>query len=314
MRGTSAQGLALLDKPAGITSFQALGAVKRVAGTGRVGHTGTLDRFARGLMVALIGRFTRLAPLLSGLDKCYTARVRFGEETSTLDPEGEVVARAPAPHLDALLAALAGFVGEIDQVPPLYSAVHHEGERAYRLARRGETPELAARPVRILGLDLLSYEPPVAEIVVRCGAGTYVRSLARDVALACGSRATVVELVRTEVGPFRLDEAVAPAAFEPGCLVAAAAFVRRLPGVSVTRVDSADADRIAGGALPRETGLRVAAAAGEPARAATVAVLGPDDELVAVLARDAGGGLGFVAAFPAQPAASSPGRSAVRSD
>jgi tRNA pseudouridine55 synthase len=314
MRGPAAQGLALLDKPAGITSFQALGAVKRAVGTGRVGHTGTLDRFARGLIVALIGRFTRLAPLLSGLDKSYTARVRFGEETSTLDPEGEVVARAPAPHPEALLAALGRFVGEIDQVPPLYSAVHYEGERAYRLARRGETPELAARRVRILGLDLVSYEPPVAEIVVRCGAGTYVRSLARDLALACGSRATVIELVRTEVGPFRLDEAVALAAFEPGCLMTPAVFVRRLPGVSVARVDAADADRIAGGALPREAGQRVAAAAGEPVGAAAVAVLGPGDELVAVLARDASGGLGFVAAFPPQPAVPSPGRSVRRSD
>jgi tRNA pseudouridine55 synthase len=285
-------GLALLDKPVGITSFQALAAVKRALGTGRVGHTGTLDPFASGLLVALTGRYTRLAPLLAGQDKSYRARVRFGEETATLDPEGEVVAAAPPPDRSALSGVLPRFVGEIEQVPPLYSAVHHEGERAYRLARRGERPALAPRRVRVESLELVGYDPPFADLRVRCSAGTYVRSLARDIALACGSRATVVELARTAVGPFTREEAVAPQAFEPGRLLAARSFLPRLGGVASAVVEGQAAARVAAGALPRPQDLGP-----WPGDARATALFGRDGRLLAVLERTDGPALRFVAVF-----------------
>ncbi len=286
------EGLALLDKPAGITSFQALDAVKRSLGMRRVGHTGTLDRFASGLLVALTGRYTRLAPLLTGQEKGYSARIRFGEETSTLDPEGEVVAAAPPPERSALIDALPRFVGELEQVPPLYSAVHHEGERAYRLARRGEQPALRPRKVRIASLELVGYEAPFADLRVRCSAGTYVRSLARDIAIACGSRATVVALTRDSVGPFTRAEAVAPESFERGRLLGAQSFLPRLDGIASAVVEGPVAVRVAAGALPRPEDLGP-----WPADARATALFGRDGRLLAVLEREAGSALRFVAVF-----------------
>ncbi len=291
------QGLALLDKPSGMTSFEALGAVKRALGTGRVGHTGTLDRFARGLMVVLTGRLTRLAPLLSGLDKSYRARVRFGEETDTLDPEGEVIAAAAVPSRTALEAALRPFEGEIEQVPPVFSAVHHQGERAYRLARRGERPQLRPRKVRVLALELLGFEPPVADLGVRCGSGTYVRALARDIALACGSRATVVELVRTEVGPFSLSEAVTPEAFAEADLLGPQRFLPRLGGIAAITVGEEAARRLAVGTLPPERQLGP-----WPAGPRLAALLGADGSLLAIVERAADGSRRLRAVFrPHEP-------------
>jgi tRNA pseudouridine55 synthase len=209
-------GLVLLRKPEGITSFQALKPVKRALGTGKVGHAGTLDRFARGLLVVLAGSYSRLAPYIVSGEKLYRGAVRFGAETDTLDPEGTVVAEAPAPSLEELSAALGSFRGVIMQKPPAYSAVHVGGERAYAIALRGGEPELKERRVEIYSLELLSYEAGVAGIEVRCSSGTYIRSLARDIALACGSRAHLTALERLAIGPFRVEDATDPEAFDPG--------------------------------------------------------------------------------------------------
>jgi tRNA pseudouridine55 synthase len=184
-----ASGIILLDKEPGCTSFQALSGLKRKLGTRHIGHAGTLDKFAEGLLVVLVGPCTRLAPLLQGLDKEYVARIRFGIETDTLDPEGEPVAEAPVPELETIQSAFPKLTGEILQVPPAYSAVHVKGARASKLARKGLTPELTARTVRINRIDLLGYDPPDLMIRVSCSKGTYIRSLARDLALLCGSRA-----------------------------------------------------------------------------------------------------------------------------
>jgi tRNA pseudouridine55 synthase len=206
-------GLALLRKPEGVTSFKALFPVKRETGSGKVGHAGTLDRFASGLLVALIGPYSRLAPYIMQGEKKYRGLVAFGEETDTLDPEGALIASAPPPSRDALEAALPIFRGAIMQRPPAYSAVHVDGERAYERALRGEEPELKERRVEIRELSLLSYEDHKACIEVRCSSGTYIRSLARDIALACGSRAHLAALERLSIGPFRVEDAVAPEAF-----------------------------------------------------------------------------------------------------
>ena len=207
---TPASGMLLLDKPAGLTSFQALAGVKKALACGRVGHVGTLDRFADGLLPVLAGASTRLAFAMQGLDKSYRAVFVFGRSTATLDPEGEVVAEGEVPALEAILLAREAFLGRIQQVPPDYSAVHVGGKRAYRLARRGETPQLAARTVEIRRLEVVRYDPPELELQVDCSKGTYVRALARDLGRKAGSCAFVSKLTRTKVGGFRLEEAVRP--------------------------------------------------------------------------------------------------------
>ena len=197
-------GLILLNKQAGITSFDALGEIKRSLGTGKVGHTGTLDKFAQGLLLVLTGRALKLSNWFLHCDKQYEATIHFGIETETLDPEGKPVACAPVPSLSEIQAALPQFAGQIMQSPPAYSAIHINGQRASALARAGHEPEMEKRPVHIYRIDLLDWQPPLARIFVHCSSGTYIRSLARDIALAAGSRAHLCALVRTQVAGFEL--------------------------------------------------------------------------------------------------------------
>jgi tRNA pseudouridine55 synthase len=207
--------MALIAKPAGITSFGALGPVKRALRTGKVGHAGTLDKFATGLLVVLSGSYSRLASFAASGEKVYRALFRFGEETATLDPEGSVVARAPAPERAGLEAAIPSFVGLLSQRPPAFSAVHVDGKRAYERALAGEAVEPAARKVLIRRLELLSFDGRDALVEVACSSGTYIRSLARDLALACSSRAHVIALERLSIGAFDLADAVSPESFDP---------------------------------------------------------------------------------------------------
>ena len=200
-------GYLLLNKPSGITSFGALNAVKKALGTRKVGHTGTLDKFATGLLLVLVGRAVKLANYFSGSDKRYEGIIKFGVETDTLDPEGAIVRESPPPSLDALLAVLPRFRGDILQEPPVYSAIHIDGERASALARSGEQVAMKKRPVSIYGLDLLSYEQDCATIRVHCSKGTYIRSLARDIAQAAGSCSHLVSLNREQIAGFHLAEA-----------------------------------------------------------------------------------------------------------
>lgn len=240
-------GLVLLNKPAGVTSFQALRPVKQLLPKkSKVGHTGTLDQFATGLLPVLIGKATRLVPLFSNFDKSYRGKVRFGEKTETLDPESEPEPMGEPPSLDELVAALPRFVGSIEQVPPAYSAVHVDGERAYRRVLRGEKVRIPSRTVTVYALELLSYDPPDAEFLIRCSKGTYVRSLARDIGEACGCGAYVTSLSRERVGPFRLEEAVrepSEAAIRPLEWV-----VSLLPELRRVDLDRAKASRVANGA------------------------------------------------------------------
>lgn len=200
-------GFLLLNKSPGVTSFGALAEVKKAFATGKVGHTGTLDKFASGLLLVLVGRGVKLAFLFEDCVKEYTATILFGAETDTLDPEGAVVARGEIPSREKVEAVLAGFRGDILQAPPAYSAVHINGQRAHELARGGKAPEMKKRPVTVFELEITSWTPPEAEIRARVSAGTYIRSLARDIALAAGSRAHLGALKRTRAGPFRLEDA-----------------------------------------------------------------------------------------------------------
>jgi tRNA pseudouridine55 synthase len=206
-RDAAPSGLILLHKQPGVTSFDALRDIKRALGTGKAGHTGTLDKFAEGLLLVLTGRALKLSQWFTHCDKQYEGVMRFGAETDTLDPEGAVIASAPAPSRDAVEAALVQFRGDIEQAPPAYSAIHIDGERASVLARKGAAPEMRKRPVHIYHLELLSWEPPLAQVFVHCSSGTYIRSLARDIALAAGSRAYLTALVRTQVAGFKLEDA-----------------------------------------------------------------------------------------------------------
>ena len=201
-------GLILLHKQPGITSFDSLRDIKRQLGSGKAGHTGTLDKFAEGLLLVLTGKALKLSRWFTHCDKQYEGTILFGTETETLDPEGAVIATAPLPTRQAVEQSLAQFRGAIMQAPPAYSALHIDGERASVLARRGEAPEMQKRPIHIHRLELLSWDPPHARIYVHCSAGTYIRSLARDIALAANSRAHLSTLLRTHVAGFELGTKV----------------------------------------------------------------------------------------------------------
>jgi len=201
-------GLILLNKPSGVTSFEALGEIKRALKTGKVGHTGTLDKFAQGLLLVLTGKDLKLTTWFSHCDKQYRGRIHFGAETDTLDPEGQIIVEAEIPSRESVEQALNLFMGDIMQKPPIYSAIHVNGQRASKLARDGEAIEMKERPVTIYKLELESWEPPFADIFVHCSSGTYIRSLARDIALAANSRGFLCSLLRTQIAGFKLENAV----------------------------------------------------------------------------------------------------------
>ena len=201
-------GLMLLNKKPGITSYDSLAGIKRAFATKKAGHTGTLDKFATGLLLVLVGRGVKLAPLFSDFAKEYTGTIKFGAETDTLDPEGGVIAEGPVPSLEEIEAVLPRFRGNILQTPPAYSAVHVNGRRAHELARDGKEPEMKQRPVTVHELEIISWKPPEAVIRARVSAGTYIRSLARDIALAAGSRGYLSSLTRTAAGAFRIEDSV----------------------------------------------------------------------------------------------------------
>lgn len=219
-------GVIIVDKPAGPTSFEVVRSVRRAYQVKRVGHTGTLDPFATGVLAICVGRgATRLVPWLQRGDKEYQAEILLGERTDTLDPTGEVVAQAEAPPVSVadVSAVLAAMRGTVMQTPPAFSALKVRGRRAYDLARRGEAPELAPRPVELRDAEVLSVDGPRVRVRIRTGPGFYVRALARDVAEALGSVGRLDRLRRTETGAFRIDEATplanvadAPALVPPG--------------------------------------------------------------------------------------------------
>ncbi len=207
-------GILVVAKPAGPTSHDVVALVRRLAATRRVGHGGTLDPFASGVLPLFLGRATRVAEYHLGDRKAYRATVCFGATSTTDDLQGELSQTpGPAPTREAVEAALAGLRGSIVQTPPAYSAIKVAGRRAYALARAGEKPRLTPRRVEVDRLDLVGWndddpERPIAELEVECSAGTYVRALARDLGVAVGSGAYLGALTRTASGPFRVEDAV----------------------------------------------------------------------------------------------------------
>lgn len=206
-------GLFLVDKPAGPSSFGVLRALRPALGA-KLGHAGTLDPFATGLLLVLAGRSTRLATFLSGLDKSYRATVQFGAVSTTLDPEGELTETGALTTREAVERAAGGMLGEIEQAVPAASAVKVDGERAYRRMRRGEQVVTQPRRVRIDRLQVEAFDPECqqAVIAVDCTKGTYVRQLAADLGSSVGAGAFCRELRRLAVGPFTVDRAGTPEA------------------------------------------------------------------------------------------------------
>ena len=220
-------GLLLADKGPAVTSFQVVAHLRRVLRVPKVGHGGTLDPMATGLLPILLGEGTKLTGHLQGQDKEYLATIRLGIATDTLDATGAVTGEWPVPSLtaDDVRAVLARFVGDIEQVPPMYSALHAGGRRLHELARAGIAVERSPRRVRVHAFELIEYASPRLRVRVECGSGTYVRSLAADVgeALRCGGH--VEALARTRVGPLRLEDAVPWAVIQEGNAAVLAAGV-----------------------------------------------------------------------------------------
>lgn len=209
-------GILLLDKPPGMTSNAALQVVKRLYQARKAGHTGSLDPLATGLLPLCFGEATKVSGFLLDADKRYRVVCKLGERTTTGDAEGEVIEQRPVEDIPEaqLRKVLEGFVGEIEQIPPMYSAVKHKGERLYKLARQGVEVEREARKVDIHSLELRDFRIPVFEIDVHCSKGTYVRTLVEDVGEQLGCGAHVTALRRLAVGPFDDSQMVDMAALE----------------------------------------------------------------------------------------------------
>ena len=209
-KGRNVQGILLLDKPLGETSNSALQQVKHLYQARKAGHTGSLDPLANGLLPICFGAATKISAFLLDADKRYRVRVKLGETTTTADAEGDVVERRPVDGVDEarVQQVLEQFRGEIQQIPPMYSALKHKGERLYKLARAGVEVEREPRTVHIHRLELVHFGLPEMELEVRCTKGTYVRTLAEDIGKALGCGAHVAGLRRTGVGPYSADQLV----------------------------------------------------------------------------------------------------------
>ena len=207
-KGRPISGIILVDKPAGITSNRTLQRVRRLYQAKRAGHTGNLDEPATGMLPVCLGQATKCSGYLLDADKRYHAVCRLGIKTRTGDMTGEVLSEQPPPAVDrdTLLRTLRGFVGEIEQVPPMYSALKHQGQRLYKLARQGEEVPRKARKTRIHDIRLLSHGTDTLELDVHCAKGTYIRTLAEDIGVALGTDACVQDLRRTASGPFREEQ------------------------------------------------------------------------------------------------------------
>ncbi len=270
-RGPSPEGLLLVDKPAGMTSHDAVDAVRRQLGTRKVGHAGTLDPMATGLLAIGVGRATRLLRFLGDLSKTYEGRFRLGIETSTLDAEGDVVRqRAVEAGENDVRAAMAALVGTSTQSPPAYSAIKIAGTKLVDAARRGEMLEAPARTIHVEAFDMLAMSGVDVAFRAICSGGTYVRVLVADVGMALGCGAHLTKLRRTAIGPFDVADAQPPDA--PGTLLPLERAVGHLPRVEL----EAEEARAAGhGRILGPAGIR-----------GPYAVFAPDGGLVGIYRDD----------------------------
>jgi tRNA pseudouridine55 synthase len=285
--GVSWAGFLNVNKPQGVTSRKVVNDVSRLCRGTKVGHAGTLDPLATGVLIVGLGPATRLIDRVQGMAKAYRTTIRLGATSDTLDADGTISPHpvAVVPSLAEVERALAGQVGRILQRPPAYSALKVDGRRAYDLARAGEAVELKPRPVDIHRIDLLAYQWPLLEIEIACGSGTYVRSIARDVGEALGCGGYVEVLTRIRIGPFSLESAIDGSELSAETLserlLPVLAAVPDLPLVSLA--ESQVRDVAQGRGIPLES-LAADAFRGEPAapNGASLALVRPDGELAAI--------------------------------
>jgi tRNA pseudouridine55 synthase len=273
MTNPAADGVLLVDKPAGMSSHAVVDHARRALGTRRIGHGGTLDPFATGLLVLLVNRATRLLPFLDGEPKVYRARIRFGASTTTDDRDGEILEEKPVPSRETVEAAITSLTGHLLQRPPAYSAKSVGGVRAYKAARRGKPVTLEPVGVRVYEWRLIGWEGAELDAEIRCSGGTYVRALARDLGEASGSVAHLSALRRVSSGRFNVTDAVTMDALDARnfALLPVGAAVHQLPKQTL---DDLDARRVT-------HGQSVAAST-----AGDVAVLCHQDDVVAVAVRE----------------------------
>lgn len=276
-------GALLLDKPVGVSSNFALQKAKRLLGAAKAGHAGTLDPLASGLLLVLFGEATKFAGPMLDADKEYLATLKLGERTATGDTEGKVLETRPVSVTEAsLLPVLERFRGEIEQVPPMYSALKHEGTPLYRLARRGQEVDRAPRRVRISDLQLLRFHSPLLELRVVCSKGTYIRVLAEDIGEALGCGAHLSALRRTASGRFRVEQA-----FTLEALQGSQALEKLLPlpalveGLPRAELGAAEEARLRQGQALKISGLRPG----------LCAVVRPDGAVIGLGTADDAGGL-----------------------
>lgn len=278
-------GVLNVDKPLGMTSHDVVARVRRTLGIKRVGHAGTLDPLATGVLLVCVGPATRFSEFLMSSAKTYVADVWLGRETTTDDAEGEVTAEADASTLssDTLSAALPAFTGDVSQVPPAYSAIKQGGRKLYELARKGQTIEAAPRLVRIDSIRLLEWSPPVARLEVVCGPGTYIRSLARDWGRALGAGGSLAGLRRTVSGNFHAEDGLSEANLSDASILRERLLPLRQALAGWTEIEL-DAAQLAGIRMGRRVLTN-----SPPESAALALAIAPSGEVAALLRAAADG-------------------------
>lgn len=273
-------GVVLVDKPAGVTSHDVVSAARRALRTRRVGHAGTLDPFATGLLVLLVGHATRLLPYVHGEPKVYDAVIAFGAETDTDDPTGAVVRTAALPDPDVVRRAIEALSGQIDQIPPAYSAKHVAGRRAYAMARRGDVVDLAPTKVVVHGWDVHELRPDRLVVTITCGGGTYIRALARDLGRLSASAAYLASLRRVRSGVFDVAQSIPWEALRSD-EVAVRPPLDAVPELATVVLAPDDIARVRQG----RTILAGAPTASDTATGSTAALVDGDDRLIAIAER-----------------------------
>lgn len=264
LRGDSCDGIILIDKNEGETSFDVVKRLRKTLGLKKIGHAGTLDPFATGLLIALLGQGTKLSSYLMAGEKKYLASIRLGIETDTLDPTGHVIRIKPVPNLkpEEVEKKILTFVGEIEQTVPAFSAVNIKGKRAYRWAREGKKLDLPKRVVIIRSVKTVSIEMPIVTIEVVCTGGTYIRSLAADIGDRLGTVAHLSSLRRLSSGPFHVNNAINSGKIS---ISGSANIIKdnlislkdSLPDMKEFHVDIATAEKIRNGCRPRWNGVEI---------------------------------------------------------
>lgn len=291
-KATCMFGFLNVNKPANQTSRDVVNRIQRMVRPHKVGHAGTLDPLATGVLLVAIGRATRLVEYAQRMPKRYLSQFRLGYESDTEDVEGDVreLANPPRPGTEQVEAVLPRFTGEIEQVPPAYSALKVRGRRAYELARQGQQVELKPRPIVIHQIRVMAYHYPVLELDIRCGSGTYIRSLGRDIARSLGTEAIMSALQRTAIGDFSVGSAVElddlTAKSLPEHLRPATAAVAALPSIRVSEAETNEL--LSGRRIDNHfevTGVEIAA-------------IDPHGDLVSILAAETSGALRPLRNFP----------------